>query len=172
MADWYAIRIQIDGSPSPAVLQGLMDRMKAEDYDFPPSCLRYDDWFTYRSPIGGGAFIGPILTEAGLTGRYWLIYTDADNCSDADMRDEYIVEFGPGVEPLARSERHRANMRRTNIRNNAQRYVDITRGLGASPIPVRRAVLPLLNIFIAGDFADFEAAVAELAPQDDPVPTT
>ena len=171
MADWYAIRIQIDGSPSPAVLQGLMDRMKAEDYDFPPSCLRYDDWFTYRSPIGGGAFIGPILTEAGLTGRYWLIYTDADNCSDADMRDEYIVEFGPGVEPLARSERHRANMRRTNIRNSAQRYVDITRGLGASPIPVRRAVLPLLNIFIAGDFADFEAAVAELASQDDP-PTT
>lgn len=164
MADWYAIRIQMDERPSPAALEGITERMKAEDYDFPPSCLHYDDWFTYRSPMGTGAFIGPVLTEAGVTGRYWLLYKDSSLCTAADMRDDYIVEFGPGVDPHARSERHRANMRRTALLSSAQRYVDITRGLDVPPIPVRRSVLPLLYILVPdGDYDGFEATVAEIA---------
>lgn len=166
MADWYAIRIQMDERPSPAALEGITERMKAEDYDFPPSCLHYDDWFTYRSPMNGGSFIGPVLTEAGVTGRYWLLYKDSERCSDADMRDEYVVEFGFGVEPLARSERHRADMRRVALRNSAQRYVDITRGLDVPPVPVRRSVLSLLYILVPdGDYEAFEAAVAEIADE-------
>lgn len=92
MADWYALRVVLD-RPSAELINQLTGRFLEIDYDFPVECLKYDDWFEYRSPIQGGDFIGSVFEEFGVSGFYALVPKSPFDCANADLT-QYAVNFG------------------------------------------------------------------------------
>lgn len=164
MADWYAIRVQLDQTPPSETRTRAAARLKEADYDFPADCLHYDDWFAYRSPMDDGSAIGPVLTELGLSGRYWLTYKNAAECSDRDMRDEDVVEFGPDVrDPHERSNRAQLDRLRELMHEYARRYRAAADAFGVEPTPVRPQALPLLGILVLDhDLPAFTELVRQL----------
>lgn len=173
MAAWYAIRIQIDVKLSSEVIENLCELMLGEDYDFPPSCLRFESWHDYRSPMGGGVFIERVMRDSGVTGRYWLRQKAADECSNADMLDEYVVEFGPGVDPKARANRAREARIQAQLRNSALKYIEALQALEVEPLPLKRKVLPYISIYVPDEkLEEFEIAVREIASTVSDLPET
>lgn len=164
MADWYAIRVQLDPTPTSEARTQAAARLKEVDYDFPTDCLHYDDWFAYRSPMDDGSAIGRTLAEHGLSGRYWLIWKNAIDCSDRDMRDEDVVEFGPDVrDPHERANRAQLARLRELMHDYARRYRAAAAAFGVEPTPVRPQALPLLGILVRDhDLPAFTELVRQL----------
>lgn len=137
MADWHYIYIELDQPIPKDTKDKVYGELCAEDYDFPKDALSYQDWVSYRSPIGD---LGKVLGGLGLSGRYWLIGSVlGGEPRDADRNDENIVEFGPAVtNPYARRDAYRTQLKESAKNASVTRVVATLRDLEtwfASPEP-------------------------------------
>ena len=162
MATWYAIRLRMKTPPEPAVLDQLKARLKKEDYDFPLDCLAYDDWIRYREPFRGGDFIEEVMAEFGIEGSYWISSNDPMELTDANLKDEDIVEFGPGVDPYARARAAKEKNMQEHIQALAEQYIRILVALELDPLPIRFSALSLLGLYVPeARRKEFEEAVKQ-----------
>lgn len=130
MADWCHIYMEFDPPLPEDLREKVYADLRAEDYDFPKDALVFQDWVSYRSPIGD---LGKVLGGLGLSGRYWLFGNLFGNePQDKDRNDENIVEFGPAVaNPYARQEAYRAQILEVSRKNSVTQVVTALRALQA-----------------------------------------
>lgn len=162
MADWHSIKVVFDEPVPPETLKFIEEEMEEEDYDFPLRCLQSTEWFRYRSPMGGGAFIVRVLLKHGARGQLWLTnrhdaYAD-EHCSDQD-----VEVFRPGVAVDSIAAAHRFRVEEECIQRDAKEYVKVARAFGVSPLPViwEAAALVVYIHFTDANRPRFEAAVKQ-----------
>jgi hypothetical protein len=162
MADWCYIYMEFD-QPIEDIEEVYAD-LCAEDYDFPKDALSFQDWVSYRAPIGD---IGKVLGRLGLSGRYWLVSSFGGEPQEKDRNDENIVEFGPAVaNPYARRDAYRTQLKELARNASAIQVVTTLRKLQAwfaSPEP--RDFTAAARIFQQGVFAQ-DAAFQEMCEQE------
>lgn len=164
MAHWSKIRVVLDEPLPEATLTVVEEECHAEDYDFPPGCLRgSSEWHGYRSPMGGAEFLHRVLLKHGASGVYWLTDGGDERYGDPEARDSDAVVFRPGVDPHSLQMAARAKSRLEAIQRSAARYVEVTKAFGVPSLPVSWDAFSVLHLWcLEEDRPAVEEAVRSL----------
>lgn len=163
MAHWCSIKVTFDAPVPEETLQILEAEFAGMDYDFPPGCLRYDQFMSYRHPIINDADVVALFLKHGVTGRWWI--TGSDDPDQAAESDGDCVVFRPGVEPDSIAKAHRVKLTSDAVERDAKRYVAITKAFNIPALPVVWEAAEIMHCYTYNAHDAFTAEVLRLTKE-------